>query len=323
MARRFSNNNLVERIPQNPRLVRNHIRPPFWYSTPNYYILAVAISVAIFFVIWGLLNSFAEETPWITAGVISSFFLIFAVVLREFILRRNYQNRIIAQRQLDFHLQTVYRKTQAENSDKLTIEKNAVLVNEIQEKSKAAQVLGRISEAHFEVFEMCNVYLEKNEQELESITIGSPRLPVLRKSQEKIRDLHKFHLLNWASMESQSLVKEAKIKSSVNEKLEHAQRALNVLLSGIQFYPEEENLVDSLKLVKEFIVSIKVSHWMEQAERSAFKGNYKRAINHYRDALFFLARENERSAEHELIATNINLEIEKLREKAKNIKLEE
>ena len=50
MARRFSNNNLVERIPQNPRLVRNHIRPPFWYSTPNYYILAVAISVAIFFV---------------------------------------------------------------------------------------------------------------------------------------------------------------------------------------------------------------------------------------------------------------------------------
>ena len=323
LARRLSKGDLVERIPHNQMFGRPILRRPFWHSTPNYYILAVAFSVAIFFIVWGLLNSFAEETPWITAGVTASFFLIFTVVLREFILRKNYQNRLMAQRQLDFHLRNVPRqKQQPENSDKLTIEKNEAIVREIQEKSQAARVLGRISEAHFEVFEMCNAYLERNEQELENVVVGSPRLPVLRKWQEKIRDLHKYHLLNWASMESQSLVKEANIKSTVNEKLENAQRALNVLHSGIQFYPNDENLTESMQAVKNFIVSIKVSHWVEQAERSAFKGNTKRAINHYRDALFFLARENERTPEHELIAENINLAIEKLRDKSKENKLD-
>ena len=38
----------------------------------------------------------------------------------------------------------------------------------------------------------------------------------------------------------------------------------------------------------EFIVSVKVAHWVELAERSAFKGHYRRAIDRYRDALFYL-----------------------------------
>jgi hypothetical protein len=38
----------------------------------------------------------------------------------------------------------------------------------------------------------------------------------------------------------------------------------------------------------EFIASVKVAHWVELAERSAFKGHYRRAIDRYRDALFYL-----------------------------------
>ena len=38
----------------------------------------------------------------------------------------------------------------------------------------------------------------------------------------------------------------------------------------------------------EFIASVKVAHWMELAERSAFKRHYRRAIDRYRDALFYL-----------------------------------
>ena len=66
--------------------------------------------------------------------------------------------------------------------------------------------------------------------------------------------------------------------------------------------------------IKTFIASIKVSHWIEQAERAAFKGSYKRAVSLYRDALFFLAREDVNAAEREAVAEKINLEIEKLRE---------
>lgn len=318
MDRGLIKDNLVQRIPQNSRVGVNSMRRPFWYSTANYYILAVAIAVAIFFIVWGLLNNIAGETPWITAGVISSFFLIFTVILREFILRRN-QQKHFAQRQMDFHLQRAYRQQHSnENSDKLTIEQNSLLIKKIEEKSRSARVLGKDAEAHFEVFEMCNAYLQRNESELENIIVSSPRFPVLRKSRQKIEDLHKFHVLQWTSLESQNLIKEANFKSSINEKLENAQRALNVLFSGLQFYPNDESLTESIKVVKEFTVTVKVSHWMEQAQRSAFKENYKRAINHYRDALFFLARENERTNEHEEIAEHINQEIEKLRELEKN-----
>ncbi|HET9787339.1 MAG TPA: hypothetical protein VFP47_09400, partial [Pyrinomonadaceae bacterium] len=53
-------------------------------------------------------------------------------------------------------------------------------------------------------------------------------------------------------------------------------------------YPDEAELNESRKALAEFIASVKVAHWMELAERSAFKGHYRRAIDRYRDALFYL-----------------------------------
>ncbi|HEX9959482.1 MAG TPA: hypothetical protein VGB00_00950, partial [Pyrinomonadaceae bacterium] len=121
-------------------------------------------------------------------------------------------------------------------------------------------------------------------------------------------------LLTWAAVETKALTQEARIRATIAEKLETAQKALAVLDSALQFYPNDSELTESAAAVEEFIASIKVSHWIEQAERSAFKGNYKRAVSHYRDALFYLARENVRNDEREMIAEKINEEIEKLRE---------
>ncbi len=315
MAGKLVKKNLVSGIPPKRGFTASNIRKPFWLSTSNYYILAVAITIALFFVVWGWLHSIEEETPWIPAGITASFALIFAVILRELILQRKLNKTLLAQKRLDYNLKSAFRQNQTQESpEKLTLEKNALIIKEIEAKSKAAQVLGRLSEAHYEVFEMCNAYLEKNEQELETANIGSPRIAALRRGREKVQKLHKYHLLNWTSIESQNRVKEAKISSSVAEKLENAQRALYILESALEFYAGENQLWESREAVKEFIISIKVSHWIEQAERAAFKENYKRAINHYRDALFFLARENERTPKHEAVAEKINLEIEKLRD---------
>jgi hypothetical protein len=44
-------------------------------------------------------------------------------------------------------------------------------------------------------------------------------------------------------------------------------------------------------VIGEFIASVKVAHWVELAERSAFKGHYRRAVDRYRDALFYLNQE--------------------------------
>jgi hypothetical protein len=136
-----------------------------------------------------------------------------------------------------------------------------------------------------------------------------------------VKKLHKFHLLAWAEIESRSLTQDAKNRATISEKVESAQKALTVLESALQFYPEEARLFESAELIREYIGSIKVSNLIEEAERAAFKGNNKRAISIYRDALFSLARENSQNESNRIIADKINGEIEKLREtKTKKIK---
>jgi tetratricopeptide (TPR) repeat protein len=288
-------------------------RRPFWLPAPAYYILAVAISAAIFFLVWGILHE-GEEMPWIPAGILASITIAAAVIAREFFLRRARNRFLRAQKRLDYNLKSAAQQHKSKDSNKLTIEQNAAILRNIERKSEAAKVLGKLPDAHWEVFEICNEYLQITERELQTVGVGSPRLPALRLGREKIQELHRFHLLTWAAVETKTLTQEARIRATIAEKLETAQKALAILDSALEFYPDETELNESATAVEEFIASIKISHWIEQAERSAFKGNYKRAISHYRDALFYLARENVRNEERELIAEKINAEIEKLRE---------
>jgi tetratricopeptide (TPR) repeat protein len=287
-------------------------RRPFWLPAPAYYILAAAISAAIFFLVWGILHE-GEEMPWIPAGILASVTIAAAVVLREFFLRRARNQFLRAQKRLDFNVSSAAQQ-KSKDSNKLTLEKNAAILRNIERKSEAAKVLGKLPDAHWEVFEICDQYLQITERELLTVGVGSPRLPALRLGREKVQELHKFHLLTWAAVETKALMQEARIRATIAEKLETAHKALATLDSALKFYPDETELSESGLAVEEFIASIKVSHWIEQAERSAFKGNYKRAVSHYRDALFYLARENVRSEEREMIAEKINTEIEKLRE---------
>ena len=62
--------------------------------------------------------------------------------------------------------------------------------------------------------------------------------------------------------------------------------------SALKVFPEEHELNESKFAITEFIASVKVAHWVELAERAAFKGHYRRAIDRYKDALFYLERES-------------------------------
>lgn len=290
-------------------------RQSFWLSAVNYYILSISIAIALFFIVWGILHGAGEHLPWITAGVISSLILISSVILREFVLRKNHQKMIVAQKRLDSNIKNVYKVRNSHQSNRLTLEKNTEILKEIEQKSKTAKSLSQVSASHLEVFEICEAYLQKSTRELEGILKGSPRFAALTKGQKRVKTLHRFHLLSWASIESQFYIQNSKIQSSLNEKIESANRALEVLNSAIQFYSDEPMLFESVEVVEDFIISTKVSHWVELAERAAFKENYQRAVNHYRDALFFLARENKRTPDHEIMAEKINIEIEKIRKK--------
>lgn len=304
---------------QGPARRKNEYEPyryrrPFWLPASNYYVLALAVTIAFFFLVWGVLHD-GDEAPWIPAGIGASFVMAGAVFLREIILRKARDRFLLAQKKLDYNINNVgLHANQSRSLNKLSLEKNAAIIKDITKKSDAAKILGRLPEGHLEVFELCNDYLSINARELETVGVGSPRLAALRRGREVVQDLHHFHLLMWAETESLALTQEAKNRVTISEKLETAQKALSVLGSALQFYPSETRLIESENALHEFIASIKISHWIEQAERSAFKGNYKRAISHYRDALFFLARGSVRPDEKEIIAGKINQEIEKLRE---------
>jgi hypothetical protein len=80
----------------------------------------------------------------------------------------------------------------------------------------------------------------------------------------------------------------------------------------LKVYPDEEQLNVSALAVREFITSSRVAHWVELAERAAFKGYYQRAIDCYKDALYYLGRDRPDS-QGEAAAQRITREIELLR----------
>lgn len=287
---------------------------PFWLPASNYYVLAAGISAGFFFLVWGFLND-GEETPWVTAGVSASLLLCGAVILREVILRRSRNRILLQQRNFDLRVRGLnQRKTDNQHPTKLTLERNAAIINEIGKKSEAAKVLNKLSSGHREVFEICREYLNRNENELKTVAAGSPRLGALLKGRSTVANYHRYHLLRWAEIEARSLTNDAQSLPDISEKIEAAQNAINVIDSALTFYPAEVSLTQSRELINELLVSIKVSHWVEQAERAAFKGEYREARNHYRDALFYLGRDNVQTYEREQAAERINEEIQRLME---------
>jgi hypothetical protein len=144
---------------------------------------------------------------------------------------------------------------------------------------------------------------------------GSPRLAALRRGREIAGDAQRFHLLTWAEIESRRLTQEANNHVTMADKMDAAQRAHRVIESALEFYPHEEALLDSQVVISDLISQMRIGHWIEQAERASFKGQYRKAISLYKDALFYLARERN-VADAPLIAERINAEIDGLKLKS-------
>ena len=263
-------------------------RPPFWLPAVNYYMMAVAVTIAFFFLLWGILHDGGVDTPFIPAGLGASIVLGSAVVLREIILR-SARNRYIAYQRLDESLKSVARTTARRNdSGKLTLERNAAILRVIAKKSEAAKILGRFAEGHREVFDMCEEYLAATARELPTVGVGSPRIAALRRGNAIVGKYHHFHLLQWAEIESRSLTQNFRTRDKISDKLASAQQALGVIDFALGYYPHDSSLLESANVLKELIVSIKIKGVIEKAERAELKGNYNRAASLYREALFQL-----------------------------------
>jgi len=290
-------------------------RPPFWLSALNYYILVVAVAAALFFVLWGVLHDGGEEVPWVGAGLAASIVIAGAVFLREFILRISHGRQAAEQR---IGVALLNNASKARRSEKLTIEKNAVLLDEIKRKSDAAKILDRLPEGHREVFEMCGRYLSINSKELAKVSPSSPRLAALLKGKDAVETYHKFHLLKWAEIESKHFSTEARTRTRISQKIEFAQKALETISSARDFYPNEEELKLSEEALLEFIASIKLGNLIERGEKAAAKGNHVHARRLYREALGFLKRDGSRLYDHPEIAARLADEVARMDELSGN-----
>ena len=267
-------------------------RRPFWFPASNYYVLATSVAIAFFFLLWGILNDGRESTtPWIPAGIGAAIVLGSAVVIREVILRSARERFLQSQRQIDRSVKGIYRRGSADGPPKLTLERNAAILHEISKKSEAAKVLGRFAEGHREVFDLCHEYLVAVERELPTVGVGSPRIAALRRGSEVAGRYHHYHMLQWAELESRALTQEASSHDKISAKLESAQAAVGILDHALRSYPHDATLIESKKVLLEIVSSAKVADLIEKAERASFKGNEKRALGLYQDALFLISRE--------------------------------
>ena len=281
-------------------------------SSVGYLISAIVIAVGLFFGLWWILVSGGDEAPWLPAGLAASVVLLVALSAREVVMRRAWTRYLLEngiRQRSSSHSHSGGRSQKRGFSSSL----HSAALRAIQKQSSAADRPGSTPEMHLDVAQLCHDYLASTDEAIKSGSFGSEKGIAMRAGQERVRSLHRHHLLIWARAHSQALTHEAQQRARHFDKIETATRAIDCIDSALRVYPDETELNESRVALEEFIASVKVAHWMELAERSAFKGHYRRAIDRYRDALFYLNQDVVKEEVRLAGTEKIELEIAQLK----------
>lgn len=281
--------------------------------------IAAAVAAAtLFAVLWGTLHSNGDDAPWVPAGLAASVVMLVAVAAREVVMRRAWTRYILEQDRRDLPSEKSTRTQTPGNGNKhRPVDAYSSQLRALQKQSAEIDAAGEIPEAHLEAYQSYREFLSGTDEKLRSNSLSAESRLALRAGQERARSLQKHHLLVWARSSSRALTHEAQRRARVWDKIETAQRALDVIETTRKFYADAAELDESEAAIREFIASVKVAHWVEMAERAAFKGYYARAIDRYRDALFYLSRESMKEEARLETAGKISREIELLRARLK------
>ena len=258
-------------------------------SSTGYLAVAIILSAGLFFLLWWLLVRGGDEAPWLPAGLAASVVLLVALSAREVVMRRAWTRYLLENGIQDPRPKSKSRSSQSSRSKKgFSSSVHSAALRTIQKHAAAADSPNSPPEAHLDVAQLCQEYLASTDEAIRSRSYGSEKGIAIRAGQERVRSLHKHHLLTWARGQSRLLTYEAQQRARTFDKIETANRALDCIDSALRIYPEEPELHESKAAITELIASVKVAHWVELAERAVFKGHYRRAIDRYRDALFYL-----------------------------------
>lgn len=259
-------------------------------SSAGYLIASIVIAAGLFFVLWWMLVRGGDEAPWLPAGLAASVVLLVALSAREVVMRRAWTRYLLDNGISPKHTSRSRSGTRS-NKKGFSASLHSAALRAIQKQSIAADVPGSTPEAHLDVAHLCHDYLSSTDEAMRSGRLGSEKGIAIRAGQERVRALHKHHLLTWAKGQSRALTHEAQHRARTFDKIETANKAIECIDSALSVYPDEPELKESKNAIGEFIASVKVAHWVELAERSAFKGHYRRAIERYYDALYYLNQE--------------------------------
>jgi hypothetical protein len=286
-------------------------------SSMGYMVAAVITAVGLFFLLWWILVSGGDEAPWLPAGLAASVVLLVALSAREVVMRRAWTRYLLEQGIQQHSSSRGSEKNHSQKKSHSTSLHSATL-RAIQKQSTEADSAGSSAEAHLDVAQLCHDFLSSTEDALRSNSFGGDKGITIRMGQERVRSLHKHHLLTWARDHSRTLTREAQQRARTFDKIETANRAVECIDSALRVYPDEAELNESKVAIGEFIASVKVAHWVELAERSAFKGHYRRAIDRYKDALFYLNHEAVKEDMRAAGTERIEREIAELRAKLRS-----
>jgi tetratricopeptide (TPR) repeat protein len=277
-------------------------------SSAGYLTVAIILAAGMFFGLWWIMVRGGDEAPWLPAGLAASVVLLVALSAREVVMRRAWTRYLLDHGISQKRPSRSYSSSRSHKKG-FSASVHSAALRTIQKQSTAADHPGSTPEAHLDVAHLCHDYLSSTDEAMRSGRLGSEKGIAIRAGQERVRALHKHHLLTWARGHSRALTHEAQQRARTFDKIETANKALECIDSALRIYPDEAELHESKVAIGEFIASVKVAHWVELAERSAFKGHYRRAINRYRDALFYLnqdvVKEEVRTAGSEKIERQI------------------
>jgi hypothetical protein len=279
-------------------------------STTGYMVAAGITAAALFFVLWWMLHTSGDEVPWFPAGLAACVVMLVAAAARQVVMRRAWTRYVVDQ---DRFGQSSLKSSGKRKNGSGTAEAHAAQLRNLQKHSAKADTPGATPEAHLETYQLCKEYQASTEQTLRHGGGSSETRAALRAGQERVRAIQKHHLLAWASTSSRAITLEAQRRLLYSDKIETAMRALEVIDAALKVYPDEAELHKSVEAINEFITSVKVGRWVEMAERAAFKGYYRRAIDRYQDALYYLSREPFNEESRAEIAEQIGRKIELLR----------
>ncbi|MBA3241782.1 MAG: hypothetical protein H0T60_11205 [Acidobacteria bacterium] len=298
-------------------------------STVGYMMAAGGLSFGLFLIIWFLLRADGDEAPWIPAGLAAGFVILIAAAAREIVMRRawaRYTRELEHEmRGGDMQPRTVLKTASSTASaapagNWSSMQGSVAALRALQQRLAELDAAGATPEAHLKAYRLCEQYVANSEEALRTSSGGNEMRVALRSGQERVRVQQKKHLLGWARGEATRLTQDAQRRVRLSDRIETAQRALEVLGEALKLYPEEPELRDSTLAVRNFIASVKVGQWVEMAERSAFRGKYARAVARYRDALFYLSRADMGEDARDEAATRIHREIELLRARISTIR---